>query len=1057
MSPTTGHNPRRVDVLPRDVVAATDALVEAINGSTGPFASAVAELSGSSTDDAGLAALIDSTPAGPSWRLLIAVILRGLARGAPELKDRETSIAAWKQLDAALGPSCYGELKIDRNQQTYLVSQQLAERVLQWEERTEAAADLADDLTLLNSARGTLMRHLRAPLGEWLARPFISHALLDSKLDSLFRTASQYLEASPRDALVAHSRCIEGLDDYDAIAGEWETRYSETIALGSARSIRRVVDRHFHRSTASSPALLDAAGREKRYPLHVEGLSFDVGVTISNRGDGLPDDVVLAIDDTTQNIEVSTPHLYVGRLDQKEWAVRIPCRVVKAESEALITGHVRWTNVDSSVGRSDFVLVCEGQRTDLDFDSLANEEPFSLEPVTSADELVGRGDLLQQLVGLTRKKALGSSILYGQKRVGKTSLAQALASRINSDDGDLRAIYLEAGDYRTPDPSETVSNLGRKLCNEIRSLHPALAFLEVPPFGGSLVPLADFISQAKKLSADLRLLFILDEFDELPIDLYKRSEIADAFFLTLRSLSAKADQGFILVGGEKMEYILSSQGDALNKFQLVRVDYFDREDHWADFADLVRGPVADWLEVTDGAIERLYSETAGNPYFTKQICAELFRMMIRRRDSYVTEDDVGDAVGSARRTVGTNSFQHFWEDGIVDAGPIVEDVSIRRRKVLLAIARLMQLHGPAPVDEVAVMAEAEKLGVSRDQSLAELRSYERRRILNRDGTSHSFHVHFFRDWLIDKGASELLTTFLDWPEVQRLRDEQEQLLVKSAEIVEMVERWGLYRGARISEDRVRAWLDQFDEPRERRLMFQLLAGIEYYGADRIRQRLRDGHQSVRRGLSYVLDDGRRKRDEILVSYLDAPGKSGASYAKLYADENGIYYKNVIEPSEISERLAEDHAYHALVFVDDFVGSGDSVSEGLEASVLPHASTYSSLKGGLYVLAVAGFLSGKARVERAIEKLGLRATLRVLDPLDDSSRCFSSTSTAFPDEAERDQARRIASSYGRRLVKAAPLGYSGGEALVVFEQTVPNNCPAILWAKSGSWMPLFPRQ
>jgi uncharacterized protein len=495
----------------------------------------------------------------------------------------------------------------------------------------------------------------------------------------------------------------------------------------------------------------------------------------------------------------------------------------------------------------------------------------------------------------------------------------------------------------------------------------------------------------------------------------------------------------------------------LNKFQLVRVDYFDREDHWTDYGNLIRRPVVEWLEVTDTAIQRLHEETAGNPYYTKQICAELFRQMIRRRDSYVTDDDVADAVGSTRRVVGSNSFQHFWEDGIVDVGPIVEDTSIRRRKVLLAIARLMQLHGTTPVAEDQILAEGEKLGVARDQCLGELRAYERRHVLRNDAGFYAFQVPFFRDWLVDKGASELLTTFLDWPEVQRLRDEQDRLLVKAEEIVGLIDGWGLYRGTPISEDRVRAWLEQFEDPKERRLMFQLLSGIDYYGAARIRQRLADGHQSVKRGLSYVVDDKRRKREEVLVSYLDAPGKSGASYAKLYADENDIYYKNVVEPAAIPTRLAGDHDYQAVVFVDDFIGSGDTVAQGLQSVLAPLARELSTLRGGAYVLAVAGFFSGKARIEDAVKAAGLPVTIRVMDPLGESARCFGSDSKVFPDEGEREMARSIAITYGRRLVKAAPLGYSGGEALVVFEQTIPNNSPAVLWEKSGTWMPLFPRQ
>jgi hypothetical protein len=44
---------------------------------------------------------------------------------------------------------------------------------------------------------------------------------------------------------------------------------------------------------------------------------------------------------------------------------------------------------------------------------------------------------------------------------------------------------------------------------------------------------------------------------------------------------------------------------------------------------------------------------------------------------------------------------------------------------------------------------------------------------------------------------------------------------------------------------------------------------------------------------------------LYVTYLDGPGKSGATYAKAYAEENGLLMDSVIEPSRLQRRLASD--------------------------------------------------------------------------------------------------------------------------------------------------------
>ena len=214
----------------------------------------------------------------------------------------------------------------------------------------------------------------------------------------------------------------------------------------------------------------------------------------------------------------------------------------------------------------------------------------------------------------------------------------------------------------------TISNLGRRLCEEVRDADKRLAGVPIPLFDGALQPLGDFLRECSAVAEDVRLRIILDEFDELPIELYRRGPVADALFLTIRTQSGKPNIGFCLVGGEKMEHVLAAQGDHLNKFKSFRVDYFDRAAHWADFQELVRKPVSDWLEVSDEAIAELYDLTAGNPFFTKLIGGDLYRLMIERRDAHVTASEVREAAESAVQAVASNSFQHFWEDGVVDVG-----------------------------------------------------------------------------------------------------------------------------------------------------------------------------------------------------------------------------------------------------------------------------------------------------------------------------------------------------------------------------------------------------
>jgi len=239
----------------------------------------------------------------------------------------------------------------------------------------------------------------------------------------------------------------------------------------------------------------------------------------------------------------------------------------------------------------------------------------------------------------------------------------------------------------------------------------------------------------------------------LPVEVYKDNSLARPFFLALRSISARVGVGFILVGGEKMELVIHQQGDTLNKFAAICVDYLDKETHWSDFQALVRRPVSSWIEVTEDALLALYSETAGNPYFTKLICSELFKVMTDRRDCYVTDREVKYAKSRVLQTLHVNSFQHFWQDGVLEDEERRQHVTLNRRLVLLAVADTMRRWGKVTQDEV--LKEAAVHGLSHVTSLTDLREFERRQILVGDESGYRCKVGLFGDWLLDFGVVHL--------------------------------------------------------------------------------------------------------------------------------------------------------------------------------------------------------------------------------------------------------------------------------------------------------------
>ncbi|MFA5145366.1 MAG: ATP-binding protein [Candidatus Omnitrophota bacterium] len=966
-------------------------------------------------------------------------------------KDVNFRANVFKLFDNVFLNEVYIKLGILPSSQTYEKENRLKDLVPVIESELDALLSSFNNMESLPNFSQRFISIIRSKRAKRIIWPFCPKELLDVRLIGLFRLAKEYFEAKGDKAVQVFEKVKSSFTSFINIADEFGTKYSKNYLGELAKKLRLLIVESFNESPLTKSTNVVIRPSIKKYPFWAVGKIIKLSFIVENLGPGYAFNVNLG---TNSEIQIDKEKIYLGNLEPGLMTIEIPATINQVSDSVNIKIRLSWNNFDKTEQIQEFDFKLDGQRSNIKWDEIAKEDPYSLEPISTEGELVGRDEIIRQLKAQAQADSIGSSYVYGQKRVGKTSIVKTLKMQLNKlHSQDYMAIYLEAGDYIDPDSRNTIKNLGRKICKEIKESDLRFKSLEIPFFESALSPLSDFLQETLRIVSNLRILFILDEFDELPIELYKRGSIGDAFFQTIRGISNKKSFGFVLVGGEKMEHILSCQGDVLNKFQPIRVDYFDREQHWHDFEELVRRPVADWFEIPDNALFALYDQTAGNPYFTKLICRSIFKIMLERKDSFIAELEVKEAMVQALHVTGSNSFQHFWEDDIFEVGDKAEVISMNRRKVLLALTEVFRQHPVAKREQV--LAQAKNYGVELIIE-SELRELERRKVLISGAAGYKCKVHFFEEWLKEKGVNEIITTFTDLDSILLRKKQEEEAYVRSDEVVRLVNNWGTYKGRLITEDRVRAWLGQFGDNSSQRLAFCILQNIRFYSNDKIRAKLKEAHGIVVRGLVQKYEEKQRKVSNIAVSYLDGVGKSGAEFARLYADENSIYYKNIIEPNEFERLVKNNNGIQVLVFVDDFMGTGNSAKENFNKLFDKYSVFLKSIELQMFYVAIAGFQVAKVNLENELSKLNFSVKVHVCDPLDDSAKCFIDKSQIFPNQLEREKAKELCSRLGTKLLKEAPLGYGDCQATVVFEESCPNNCLPILWEEGSDWDPLFKR-
>ncbi len=232
-------------------------------------------------------------------------------------------------------------------------------------------------------------------------------------------------------------------------------------------------------------------------------------------------------------------------------------------------------------------------------------------PVGGSPAFVGRADVLREALRVLRHPQQNALVLYGQRRIGKTSVLQQLAAQLPRE-GNYCAVYFDLQDKTAWPLGRVLQDLARTAAHALGQPDPDLGDDAETAFQQTWLP-----GVLRGMSKDVSLVLLFDEFDVLADP--KAGQAAAAFFPYLRKLLAVDPQRlqFVFVIGRNVTDLSSIALSLFKDIPARRVSLLSRQDTF----DLVRlaqkNGTLDW---TDGALERVWQLSHGHPFLTQQVC-----------------------------------------------------------------------------------------------------------------------------------------------------------------------------------------------------------------------------------------------------------------------------------------------------------------------------------------------------------------------------------------------------------------------------------------------------
>ena len=349
----------------------------------------------------------------------------------------------------------------------------------------------------------------------------------------------------------------------------------------------------------------------------------------------------------------------------------------------------------------------------------------------------GREDIIQLVSNDLQSPDRSAVVLFGQRRIGKTSILLQLRRRLSKD--SFVPVYFDLMERATAPLGAVLFELAVVIGEQAGLPVPKRADFDEE----GLYFRRGFIPRVlSNLPEESRLVLLLDEFEALDRTSDRDLPPASAGRLLLpflrRLMEAEPRMGFVFLAGRKPEDLSTDGTGSFKSARSKRVAVLDE----GSCRDLIeQAEQQGTLVYAPGAVDRILYFTSGHPFATQLLCQVLWDVAHDRSQDQaptVTAQDVDAAVPQAWES-GSNAFEWIWDE-----------LPPAERVALSAIAQSGDAGTSVPT--AAIAKALEKNGVrfqTRDLAVAP-EMLVRWETLKQQEDGYRFSVELFRGWVASR-------------------------------------------------------------------------------------------------------------------------------------------------------------------------------------------------------------------------------------------------------------------------------------------------------------------
>jgi len=360
-----------------------------------------------------------------------------------------------------------------------------------------------------------------------------------------------------------------------------------------------------------------------------------------------------------------------------------------------------------------------------------SRNPYIAGRAVRGPDFFGRHDILRAVLETLNLPQQNIVVLFGQRRIGKTSILLQLREELPKD--RFAPVHFDLMDKASLPVEDVIRALAEKLAAEFGL--PAPDPNQPFDFEHSFLP-ALYTALAPR-----RPVVLLDEFDVMDYvdeSLRPRAAAANEFFPYLRGLIERESKlAFVIVVGRKAEDLSTEAVSVFKSAPRRRVSVLPTDEARTL---ILAAEHKGYLRFNPDAVERIMALTSGHPYLIQLLCLTLFNhARSEDKNSAIVTAAMVDAVAPQVLEESGNIFEWIWR-GLTPA----EKITFSALAALLPDENAVASH-----KQIRALLEENRLRVvSSDLELAP-QNLVKSELLRQDDHGYRFFVELLRRWVAE--------------------------------------------------------------------------------------------------------------------------------------------------------------------------------------------------------------------------------------------------------------------------------------------------------------------